>query len=764
MRQAHLWLCVFVLLFLNANAQQDNNWYFGRNAGLNFSTGTPEAITSSTMSTMEGSASISDNNGNILFYTDGISVWNRYNFKMPNGNGLLGDKSTTQAAVIVPKPGSQTRYYIFTADDAGGPDGLRYSEVDMQADNGKGDVVNANVLLVTPVTEKITASYHANGNDIWITTHQWGGNAFYSFKVTSAGVNTTPVISNTGLVIDGAENSGHYAGWMSISPNGKKLASASSLFAIELFDFDNTTGIVSNPVTLKTPAKCYGVEFSPNSKLLYATTDGLILQYQVNAADVSASQIQVGTIDVASSIKLAPDSKIYLVDKYLSGTLSVIKKPNVIGTGCTFLLNTIDLGGKETFVGLPNFLTSPYYLLDINTENDCTDTSVAFQAVSTLDPEEIEWDFGDGNYSTNANTTHTYSIPGTYTVKLKAKRKSLSRYYSKQISVFGTPVAGEAPDMHSCGSAEGYAAFNLAEQDSTILGNQPADQFTVTYYTSQEDAMSASNILPATYTNTLNPQTIYARISRNSGACYDITSFTLNVTPAPVLDMDDNYSFCENSYVVISAPKGFDSYTWTYNGKTESGTYQKSINKAGIYILTVSKTTGATICETTHSFTVTESQKPQILKLETTEWTDSTNSITVIMATTGNYEYSIDSNTYQDEPVFENLKPGEYTVMVRDKSGCGQDKAEAVLLMYPKFFSPNGDGIHDNWQVKYAWFTSETSITIMDRYGKIVSSFRGNSPGWDGTFNGYQLPASDYWFIITKKDGKEYKGHFSLMR
>src|SRR5688572_4404211 len=139
MKRAQLLLCTFLLLSLVSNAQQDNNWYFGRMAGLNFSTGRPEAITNSTMSTMEGSASISDMDGNILFYTDGISVWNRNNQKMPHGTGLLGDQSTTQSAVIIPKPGSQTRYYIFTADDAGGPNGLTYSEVDMLADNGKGD-------------------------------------------------------------------------------------------------------------------------------------------------------------------------------------------------------------------------------------------------------------------------------------------------------------------------------------------------------------------------------------------------------------------------------------------------------------------------------------------------------------------------------------------------------------------------------------------------------------------------------------------------
>jgi gliding motility-associated-like protein len=764
MKQAQFLLGLIMLIALNVSAQQDNNWYFGRMAALNFSTGRPEAITSSTMSTMEGSASMSDMNGNVLFYTDGISVWNRLNQKMPHGTSLLGDQSTTQAAVIVPKPGSQTRYYIFTADDAGGPNGLTYSEIDMLADNGKGDVVSLNNPLITPVTEKIAAVYHANGNDIWITTHQWGGNAFYSFKVTSSGVAAVPVISNVGLDIEGADNSGHYAGWMSISPNGQKLASASGLYAVELFDFDNSTGQVSNAEVLKLPAKCYGVEFSPNSKLLYVTSDNALLQYKLNADDVAATQTTIGSIEVASSIKLGPDSKIYVVSKYLATSLSVIDNPNTEGTDCNFKPNSIDLGGKETMVGLPNFLISPYYLLDIDAKNDCTDSEVAFEAVGTLENETVTWDFGDGNQSDNAITTHTYAQTGTYHVKVKAKRGDAIRYYSKQVTVMHAPVAEKPADMTTCGTPEGIAAFNLTQQDAAILGSQPASAFSISYYTSQQSAEEGTNPLPALYTNTSNPQILYARITRNNGICYDTTSFVLSVAPSPVLNMEDNYSFCENSYVVLTAPQGFDSYTWTFNGKTENGTYLKSVRKAGSYTLTVTKATGNMICEVTKTITVTESKKPVIRNIEVNEWSDNDNSITVVMAAEGDYEYSIDENNYQDNPLFENLEPGQYTITVRDKNGCGQAEGEAVLLMYPKFFTPNGDGVHDKWQVKHAWFAPDVAVTIFDRYGKIITSFKGNSSGWDGTFNGSLLPATDYWFVITRNNGKEYKGHFSMLK
>src|SRR5690606_24219149 len=149
---------------------------------------------------------------------------------------------------------------IFTADDAGGPNGLTYSEVDMAADNGKGDVISLNNRLITPVSEKIVAVQHSNGTDMWVITHHWGSNAFYSYKITAAGVSTVPIISNAGLVTGGADSVGNYAGWMNISPDGSRLAMANGLLAAELFNFDPAAGTVSNAVTIKSPAKCYGVE------------------------------------------------------------------------------------------------------------------------------------------------------------------------------------------------------------------------------------------------------------------------------------------------------------------------------------------------------------------------------------------------------------------------------------------------------------------------------------------------------------------------
>ena len=169
-----LLLLTFLLSFSSTQAQNEAAiWYFGFNAGLDFNSGAPVALTNGMLSTNEGCSTISNSNGQLLFYTDGIRVWDKSHNVMPNGTGLFGNPSSTQSGIIVPKPNNPNLYYIFTIDDEAGPNGLRYSEVDLTLNGGNGDVnANKNILLTTPTAEKISAIEHANGNDIWVITHE----------------------------------------------------------------------------------------------------------------------------------------------------------------------------------------------------------------------------------------------------------------------------------------------------------------------------------------------------------------------------------------------------------------------------------------------------------------------------------------------------------------------------------------------------------------------------------------------------------------
>jgi hypothetical protein len=158
-----IFLYWFLFLNLLCLAQGEANiWYFGQLAGLDFNSGNPVALTDGQMQTNEGCATISNSGGQLLFYTDGKTIWDKNHNIMPNGTGLLGHSSSTQSAIIIPKPGSSTIYYVFTVIDLGNPAGVCYSEVDISLNGGFGMVTTKNVQLLTPACEKLTAIKKSN--------------------------------------------------------------------------------------------------------------------------------------------------------------------------------------------------------------------------------------------------------------------------------------------------------------------------------------------------------------------------------------------------------------------------------------------------------------------------------------------------------------------------------------------------------------------------------------------------------------------------
>ncbi len=224
-------LVIFTIFFVkNIFSQFANNvWYFGKNAGLNFSGGAPVALIDGALISSDNTASVADNKTGILcFYSNGEKVWNRLHQVMPNGNGLLGHETGGNSAYGVKVPGSDTLYYLFTSDAFAWANGIRYSIIDMSLDSGRGDVTAVkNVPLLSPATEKIVAVLHANNNDIWIIMHPWNSNSFYSYLLTNTGLSTSPVVSTVGSVHTGGTN-GYYnaCGQIAASPDGDKIVCA----------------------------------------------------------------------------------------------------------------------------------------------------------------------------------------------------------------------------------------------------------------------------------------------------------------------------------------------------------------------------------------------------------------------------------------------------------------------------------------------------------------------------------------------------------
>jgi len=433
--------CVFVLNINLAQAQLGKeawHWQFGERCALDFSTVNLTVGTDSIF-TLEGSASISDSNtGQLLFYTDGTTVWDKNNHRMPNGYGMIAGKGTsTQAALIVPKPGSSNIYYLFSADEGGNccgiapvNQGIHYSIIDVNLNGGLGDVITKNILLTPPpTTEKLTAVKHCNGIDYWIITHPFNSNAFNVYLLTNAGISAIPVVSNTGTVqnhLSGLNYLIETVGYLKASPNGKKIACAVQYMQfLELFDFDNSTGIVSNPIKITDKLLSfypYGIAFSPdNTKLFLSATDSLpnvstsnLYEYDLSSgtstgimnSKIYISYHEFGAIP-SGALQLAPNGKIYITTEDIN--LHVINNPNDTGSSCNYqFLGTPNFNGSTTF-GLPNFIDANQNI-PISSIMDKSLCSFSNYSLSVNGNKNHQWSTGDTTESLNINSFGNYWV------------------------------------------------------------------------------------------------------------------------------------------------------------------------------------------------------------------------------------------------------------------------------------------------------------------------------------------------------------------
>ncbi|HEX8562945.1 MAG TPA: T9SS type B sorting domain-containing protein [Flavobacterium sp.] len=303
---------------------------------------------------------------------------------------------------------------------------------------------------------------------------------------------------------------------------------------------------------------------------------------------------------------------------------------------------------------------------------------------------------------------------------------------------------------------------DLSDYNPQIIADDP--DYTYSYYTSLAAAESAdpANTIanPGSYPLSVGTNTVFVRI--DSSTCYAIAKLQLVLISNPVFVMPDNVPLCQGSFVVLTAHFGHDSYIWS-NGAT---TRTITVTEPGTYSVTVTDHHGSVSCSSTEDIQVVLSNAPTITQIITGDWTDNQNTITVQLseASIGDYEYSIDGLHFQTSNVFTGLAPGTFTVTVRDRNECGLVSQEVYLLMYPRFFTPNGDGFNDQWHIKFSWFEPDMQIIIFDRYGKLIKELQPEGPGWDGTYNGVNLPSTDYWFSVKRQNGDEHKGHFSMKR
>ncbi len=439
-RKISFFIC-FLFSGFASSGQQNNIWYFGKKAGLNFNSTAgqpiPTVLQNSAMIAEEGCSAVSTTDGELLFYTNGNQVYNRLHQLMLNGDNLAGNISACQSSIIIPMPGSEHLFYIFTTDAIQNnfQNGYCFSIVDMLRDNGNGEVTSKNILLWPSCTERLTAARHSNGVDVWLITNDNYSNVFRSWLITCSGLAISPVVSTSGAVLD--QHSLMNIGFMKVSPDGKQFCQThlpffSSEFPdpnfIQLFDFNNSTGSISNGKIISSgTATFFGCEYSHDSKFIYLTNPYQKKLYQAectlpSAGAVSTSFITINTTESNYGIQLAPDEKIYLIN--IGTTLGVIANPNSKGTGCQYLANAISLDPSSGFLGSPSFINDAsfnpangfsYTILD-----SCTG-KIQFNGYSNLTPSVTWlWDFGDGTTSIISNPQHTFTPSKQgYIIKLK---------------------------------------------------------------------------------------------------------------------------------------------------------------------------------------------------------------------------------------------------------------------------------------------------------------------------------------------------------
>lgn len=320
------------------------------------------------------------------------------------------------------------------------------------------------------------------------------------------------------------------------------------------------------------------------------------------------------------------------------------------------------------------------------------------------------------------------------------------------------------------GLEDGFYEFNLSEADVDVTNGLPAG-LSISYFETYEDALLEQNILNTIYTNTIPyNQTLYARVE-NANNCYGISNVALSVLELPNIVTEELLYYCLNDFpntIPINAAIINDSpNNYTYNWSTGDTTYEIQINTPGMYTVAV---TDSNNCSKNRVISVEPSNIASIQSIAVVDVSEN-NTITVLASGEGTYQYSlIDENNntilaYQDSTIFENIIPGVYTVLVRDiKNDCGIVQENVSVIGFPKFFTPNNDGINDTWQVYglSSIFQPNSKIFIFNRFGKLITEINPLGEGWNGRYNGEKLPTDDYWFSVKLQDGRVFKNHFTL--
>lgn len=566
-----------------------SNWYFGINSGITFNTptGNPAYLPGNRLGQFEGVATISDKNGNILIYTNGEFLINRFGNNVNIGNPLFGHQSSTQSAIIIPKPNSQNIYYVFTADAGeytGSTNrGINYSIFDISANLGQGTFTEMNRPLLKPASEQLSACYHANGSDVWIVARGWKNNNFYSYLLTSEGIVDT-VITSIGFT---RTNDFHTIGCLKFSPNGNlAVTPVYDEQFFEMYRFDNKTGEFYNRLQINVPDQVtlYGAEFSSNGKVLYISASknayGFYSLYQFDVSEYNAQKISNSQIRIANkeghigTLQRGINNKIYIAPLNIK-FLHSIENPNTLGTNCRFQEKSVELLDSTSQLGLPQvFRPAPNSrVISACVNSDVFLDTDDFLADTSRYPNSYKW--------TGPNSWESF-LPKPLLEDVQINQSGL---YTLTVTyqINGNPFTSEYKIQLNVG---GNVSFKINGQDTICVGTSTTlssdtlnPSFTYIWNTGRR----------ASFLTTSSPG-LYKLYIINQFGCIDSAIHRVTIVNPPKAKISGNKLICNNQPVTLKYDNHQNDYSYLWsNGEI---TPEITVTVPGTYKLVVTSRHG----------------------------------------------------------------------------------------------------------------------------------------------------------------------------
>ena len=407
--------------------------------------------------------------------------------------------------------------------------------------------------------------------------------------------------------------------------------------------------------------------------------------------------------------------------------------------------------------------------------------------------EEVNYEWFEFNTATSQydliagenGPTLTVTESGNYKLIIKDDLEGRMEEDDVNVIFYDKPEIGTPSNVSTCDENSEFVDLTVTTEDLISPNPGNIDDYEVNYYASEDDIAFGEIIRQPRFYTFQDGKTIYAEVvDKANGCASEIISFQLEIFDFPEVDLSESVIVCVDLEMQVLNPVsiGVDlgpdySYEWRDGNEILSTDPIYNIDQIPAD-MNLDLVIGhiPSVCDITRSMEILPVSRPASINVDITG-SDFGEGFTVIADPDGfigedyaSFVYRLDNDAWQDSNIFSDVPPGSHTVSVRELNGCGSTTSEEFFLVgYPRFFSPNNDGFNDNWNLISDRNIDIKRLLVFDRYGKLIIKLDPANKGWDGTYNGSELPADDYWFRVEFIDGKtgeyrEYMANFTLMR